>query len=131
MIIVAYSCGRWCRSIWAAMLGAAVVFVAAAGATVWANPAERAEDLAYPIVYLAAAVAAGLVVRRQVVQTAELARLNADLAAQVDVAAQLAAVTERMRLARDPVLRHRLFRRRFAHLRRVPPQQPPPARPSP
>jgi len=101
MIIVAYSCGRWCRSIWAAMLGAAVVFVAAAGATVWANPAERAEDLAYPIVYLAAAVAAGLVVRRQAVQTAELARLNADLAAQVDVAAQLAAVTERMRLARD------------------------------
>jgi signal transduction histidine kinase len=101
MIMVAYSCGRWCRPAWTAALGTFFVMACAAGALAWVGLVERVEDLAFPLVYLTASVAAGLLVRRQANQTAELARLNAHLAVQVDVAAQLAAATERVRLARD------------------------------
>ncbi len=80
-----------------------VVGVLLAGVVVAMRAAlpEDAGELVFPLFYISSTAILGSVVRRLVRQAADLARLNAALAAERDATARLAVARERLRLARD------------------------------
>lgn len=98
-LVASYSLGRW-ASLRNVLAGLPLVMLGIVVAMAKSLPQDAAE-LVIPVFYTVTAAGLGMVVGRLSDQATDLRRLNAVLARERDVSAQLAVASERMRLARD------------------------------